>query len=218
MTKIADNFDFWSNYMTFNSPDEFYFVQILVRGKDGHLGEKYINGNNKNRLIKFYTITDKEMLLAKRDEITRICDLMNARAYIHPTKRSFTAVATKQLQETVEMFTSKNFMGMRGAFSTAAGKSYITKDKTYVLDVDEFETGEKDCEGFTNLDRLINYLNCEVRPYNTYKVKGIVPTVHGFHILTIPFDTVVFNEKYPEIGVKKNNPSLLYYKTPSYEE
>ena len=48
---IVDNFKLIRDYLTFNNPDEFYFLQVLIRGKDGHT-EQGVNGNNKNRVIK----------------------------------------------------------------------------------------------------------------------------------------------------------------------
>ena len=50
MVRTVDNFELFANKL-FEKPlkeDEFYFLQILVRGKDGH----HVSGNNKNRLIK----------------------------------------------------------------------------------------------------------------------------------------------------------------------
>ena len=43
---IVDNFKLIRNYLTFNNQDEFYFLQVLIRGKDGHT-EQGVNGNNK---------------------------------------------------------------------------------------------------------------------------------------------------------------------------
>lgn len=34
--KIIDNFNLFREKMNWNSQDEFYFAQILIRGKDGH--------------------------------------------------------------------------------------------------------------------------------------------------------------------------------------
>ena len=48
---IVDNFNLFKKIINPYNDDEFYFVQILIRGKDGHT-EYGINGSNKNRLIK----------------------------------------------------------------------------------------------------------------------------------------------------------------------
>ena len=65
---IVDNFDLFKKIINPLNDDEFYFVQILIRGKDGHT-EPGVNGNNKNRLIKFYTI--KSAMLNKQASALR---------------------------------------------------------------------------------------------------------------------------------------------------
>lgn len=47
------------------SENEFYFLQILVRGKDGN----HVSGNNKNRLIKYYCIRSKDQLISLKDNL-----------------------------------------------------------------------------------------------------------------------------------------------------
>ena len=54
MRKEVDNFNliadrFFNESNGVLDKDEFFFVQILVRGKDGH----HVSGNNKNRLVKY---------------------------------------------------------------------------------------------------------------------------------------------------------------------
>ena len=46
---IVDNFNIFKKIINLLNEDEFYFIQILIRGKDGHTE----SGINKNRLIKF---------------------------------------------------------------------------------------------------------------------------------------------------------------------
>lgn len=45
--KLINNFNLFKEVLEFNNEDEFYFVQILIRGKDGHK-EVGVNGNNKS--------------------------------------------------------------------------------------------------------------------------------------------------------------------------
>lgn len=49
---IVNNFNIFKKIINPLNEDGFYFIQILIRGKDGHT-ESSINGSNKNRLIKF---------------------------------------------------------------------------------------------------------------------------------------------------------------------
>lgn len=200
MKKICDNFKLFYNIMTFNSDDEFYFVQILVRPKDGN---KSASGNNKNRLVKYYTIRSIEELQKYEKEIKGICELCNARAYIHPTKRSFASVAKEMILCTTAMYCAENFKGMKSIFSTACGRSFISKDKKYVVDIDGDELDVKDIKV-----HIENY--CE--PLNKNKVLYEVPTLNGIHLICAPFNVAKFREKYPSIDLHTNNPTLLYYK------
>lgn len=54
---IVDNFDMIENILEFNSQDEFYFLQIIQRKKDGNITQI---GNNGYRTIKTYYIFSKD--------------------------------------------------------------------------------------------------------------------------------------------------------------
>ena len=192
--------------MSFESNDEFYFIQILVRSKDGH----NVNGNNKNRLVKFYTIRSVDELMARKNDIIGLCRLFNARAYIHPTKRSFKAVGKVMLKEIVENITSEQYETMKRAYSTACGKSFIRKDKKFVIDIDDNPAMTK-YAAMEITNSIMNYINKQCEPLDQYKVEYEVPTIHGRHLITRAFNVAKFNEKFPEIAVQKNNPNLLYY-------
>ena len=201
---IVDNFNVFKKIINTLNEDEFYFVQILIRGKDGHT-EPGINGNNKNRLIKFYTIKSAEHLEKVENEIKSICNAVNARAYIHPTKRSFKAVSKECLKATVEMFLSENNMGLKGAYSTACGKSYITSDKKFVIDLDDENASQE------KIKEIVDYITNECEPLSHNKLCYRVDTAHGMHLITTPFNTAKFSQRFPSIDVHKNNPTLLYF-------
>ena len=201
---IVDNFNVFKKIINTLNDDEFYFVQILIRGKDGHT-EPGINGNNKNHLIKFYTIKSAEHLEKVENEIKSICNAVNARAYIHPTKRSFKAVSKECLKATVEMFLSENNMGLKGAYSTACGKSYITSDKKFVNDLDDENASQE------KIKEIVDYITNECEPLSHNKLCYRVDTAHGMHLITTPFNTAKFYQKFPDIDVHKNNPTLLYF-------
>ena len=201
---IVDNFEVFKKIINPLNEDEFYFVQILIRGKDGHTGQG-VNGNNKKRLIKFYTIKSAEHLEKVENEIKSICNAVNGRAYIHPTKRSFNAVAKECLRITTEMFLSENTVGLKGAYSTACGKSYITADKKFVVDLDGENASQKKAA------EIFNYINEECEPLNKNKVCYHIYTAHGIHLITTPFNTEKFLQHFSDIDVHKNNPTLLYF-------
>ena len=201
---IVDNFEVFKKIINPLNDDEFYFVQILIRGKDGHT-EQGVNGSNKNRLIKFYTIKSAEHLEKVEEEIKAICNAINGRAYIHPTKRSFKAVSKECLKATVEMFLSENNMGLKGAYSTACGKSYITSDKKFVIDLDDENASQE------KIKEIVYYITNQCEPLSHNKLCYCVNTAHGIHLITTPFNTARFYQKFPDIDIHKNNPTLLYF-------
>ena len=201
---IVDNFKVFKNIINTLNEDEFYFVQILIRGKDGHT-EPGVNGSNKNRLIKFYTIKSAEHLEKVENEIKAICNAVNGRAYIHPTKRSFNAVGKECLRITTDTFLSENVVGLKGAYSTACGKSYITSDKKFVIDLDDENVSQE------KIKEIVDYITNECEPLSHNKLCYHVNTAHGVHLITTPFNTAKFSQRFPSIDVHKNNPTLLYF-------
>lgn len=185
--------------------DEFYFLQILVRGKDGN----HVSGNNKNRLVKYYLIHNKEQLFDLQFEIETICYATNGRAYIHPTRRSFRDVANITLELTAHTYVSQNWIGLRGTYSTACGKSYVTNDKKFIVDCDDLKPGD---EKYEEMKSFIKTL--KGRGAAKDRIVAEIETMNGYHLITLPFDTKTFGDKYPEIDVHKNNPTLLYYRKP----
>ena len=207
MNGLVDNFELLAGYLFDErrplTEDEFYFLQILVRGKDGN----HVSGNNKNRLVKYYVIRSKEQLLNLKDEIVGICEVVNGRAYIHPTRRSLREVANRALEDTAHTFVSQNWIGLRGVYSTAAGQSYVSNDKQFIVDLDEF-TYDQAREVFD----FINTLRGRKDDMGNIS-QIIIPTKHGYHLITNAFDVGEFTKKYPNIDIHKNNPTLLYYKS-----
>ena len=212
--KTVDNFDLLANKL-FETPlndGEFYFVQILVRGKDGH----HVGGNNKNRLIRYYIVRGKEKLLELKPEIVSLCRLHNARAYIHTTPREDKTVASEMLKDAVNEFTVGNYHVFRRLFSTACGRTYSTKKKTFLVDLDGKYAEEPRCSYFEN---FIN--NCRGKGENN-KIIARVPTKNGMHLICHPFDIGEFEMKakmhfikedaaFVPPDIHKNNPTLLYF-------
>lgn len=194
---LVDNFSIFRTHLQFNSADEFYFLQVISRPKDGNK----IYGNNINRTIKYYTIRSVEEFDRFEPEIKALCKEFNARAYIHYTKRLFSQVAKLMLPKVTEQYIDGNFQGMKGAFQDSCGKSVTKKYKTYLVDIDS-----KDKSLIESIISAIN--NCN--SINQNKIVTMFQTSSGYHLITTPFHVEKFNEIYPEIDVHLNNPTLLY--------
>lgn len=210
MEKIVDNFDLIGNFMSFENPGDFYFVQALVRGKDGvtnNIEGGSINGNNRNRLVRFWTVKSKDELIKCKKDMINIANSVGARLYIHPTRRNFKDVANKFMSLAMETFVSENYEGLKNEYSMACGQSYDKKDKYYIVDVDDNEDGTQ-----PDIDVILGILKKDVsagiNPLTKYL---IVPTLHGRHIICKPFYIENFHMFCPNIDVLKNNPTLLYY-------
>jgi hypothetical protein len=58
---------------------------------------------------------------------------------------------------------------------------------------------------------MMAYIEHECSPSNPDKIIGVVGTVNGCHLITKPFNVTQFKGKYPDVEIKKNSPTLLYY-------
>ncbi len=78
---MIDNFDTLIPFLKFESPDDFYYLQVLQRKKENpELG-------SNSRVIKNYYIKSAEHLLKLRKEIIQLCENFNARASLRLNKR-----------------------------------------------------------------------------------------------------------------------------------
>lgn len=79
------------------------------------------------------------------------------------------------------------------------GNGIISQIKN--MDISEFI--EYECEPLTlGIDN-----SCKI---SGSKIYDYIPTKNGYHIITKPFNLKQFREKYPDIDVHKNNPTVLY--------
>jgi hypothetical protein len=202
---MRDNFDRFRNILTFENEDEFYFIQVLVRGKDGNKA----NGNNKNRTIKYYTIKSMKEFDACETEIKYLCDTFNARAYIHYSKRSYEAVAKEMLRHVTDVFLCGNYLGMKGAFQHACGKTVKKEHKTYLVDIDfnpELTIEDNWTFVWTCKDCINNI--CE-NTNDQFKVLDVIPSNSGVHLICKPFNIKKLTDNF-NVEVKQNAPTLLY--------
>jgi hypothetical protein len=138
-----------------------------------------------NYMVKSYTITSIDYLENKKEEIITLCKLHNARAYINLNKRSFEVCAHKSLKKLTDVLLSKSYVSATRVFDSVASKHSSDKEKKWLI--------EHDCN-----------------PYGD-KVIGVVRTVNGCHLITKPFKIDEFRVNYPDVEIKKNSPTLLYY-------
>jgi hypothetical protein len=211
-SSVVDNFNQIANLLKFEDPNEFYFVQVLQRKKD----HPELPGPN-NRLIKAYYVYSKEKLMQYQEEIINLCFLFGARAYIHLNRRNAKTIALEFLAEVAHNIKSDHLCTMYKAYATVCGRHHSEKDKTWIIDVDC--PSDKEITPATIIDRIEadgsvmdiwHFINEELEPINGDKLVATIRTKNGFHMITKPFNSQKFSEKYPNIDVHKNNPTVLY--------
>lgn len=201
---IIDNFDEIKKHLKFNNKNEFYFLQIIQRKKDGNEGLHVRNGY---RLIRSYYIYSEQELEELKSRIIELCHNNNARAYINPNPRNAQEVALECIQKYAELVANNNaFMG-NTIWDSCCGCTRARGYKAlWIVDVDS-----KEVKLLRKIIDLIKSCN-HAEDFTLY----VVPTVNGFHIICNGFNRVEFNKALKDnevdwIDIHKDNPTLLYY-------
>lgn len=192
---MIDNFEQIKSYLDFDSSDVFYYVQIIKRRKENP--DLKVN----NYMIKSYTIKSIDYLDLKKEEIITLCKLHNARAYINLNKRSFEKCAYHSMKKLTDVILAKSFVSAKKVFDSVASSHSSDKEKKWLIDVDDMDFPSP---------LMMAHIDHNCKPYGN-KIVGVIRTVNGCHLITKPFNIVQFREKYPDVEVKKNSPTLLFY-------
>lgn len=201
--KIIDNFELIRSHMSFNNSNEFYFLQILQRKKDGN---EDLHARNNFRLIKSYYIYSIEDFDELKSRIIELCHNNNAIAYINPNVRNAQEVALECIKRYAELVANNNAFQGDTIWDSACGSTRARGYKELnIVDIDNIEYLDK-------YKKII--LSC--RGNDGDRIVYEVPTVHGVHLITRGFGTRQFQqycviENLPQVNIYKNNPTLLYY-------
>ncbi|HSE99732.1 MAG TPA: hypothetical protein VLA48_02460 [Nitrososphaeraceae archaeon] len=200
-----DNIEKILPLLKFESPDDFYFLQILQRKKENpQLG-------SNSRVIKNYYITSRIYLLERYTEIKNLCDFFNARASIRLNKRSFEKTGFKALENIANTMQNREYKHLMKSYDRACGLLNNEKTKKWIVDVDKDEV--------IWLEQIINAIQpCE--PLGD-KIITQIPSKSGIHLITTPFNIqqfkINFTEElkayqmnYIELEIHKDNPTNLY--------
>lgn len=196
---MVDNINLILPLLTFESEDDFYYLQILQRKKENpQLG-------SNSRVIKNYYIRSQQHLLDRYEEIKELCRIFNARASIRLNKRSFEKVAYKTMVNTANSMANKEFKYTGKAYDRACGQGHNASrnEKTWILDIDEVYSPE--------LERGLREYITGVEPdAGQDKMVCEIPSKSGTHIITKPFNLKDFREYFEGIEVHKDNPTNLF--------
>ena len=194
---MIDNLNLIKPLLNFEEKGDFYMLYIFKRKKD----QTTDKANHQSvRTIKTYCIESIEGLDERYDEITQLCEMFKARAYIHIQKQNHKDVAMNMITEIVTRIQSGQ-INQKNVFDSVVGQ-IKTNEKRWIVDIDT-----KD--GTQLLSIMTSISIC--RPEDSDKVEAIIPTKSGFHLITKRFDVMEFKKQYPDIDIQKKNPTLLYY-------
>lgn len=199
---MIDNFKQIRDMLEFRSQDDFYFLQILQRKKDHKAGK--VNGtNNNSRLIRAYYVHSLEYFDFIEPEVKELCKLFNARAGINLNRRSYEKMSLQMLRKVTDQIMNKSFNKAHAAYNTVCGAYNHESDKTWIIDIDEPYQLEKQY-----LNELQDRIN-DFEPEGN-KIKAIIPSKSGIHLITKPFNLEKFRNFKYSIDVHRNNPTNLF--------
>jgi hypothetical protein len=135
----------------------------------------------------------------------------HARAYIHLNRRSFKKISLQTMRITSELIISEQYEAIKDAFFSACGQFSNEPKKTWLIDADNSEI--KDEETLEEIKKLIIELQKEAQKEPRL---DIIPTLNGHHFITWPFNSKKFHDKFPNIEIKKDSPTILYAFDPSH--
>lgn len=209
---IIDNTEQIKKLIAGCQPGEFYMLQILHRSKDGKTPYEPEGKKISQQTVKTYYISSLEYLDYKMNEIRDLCKMFNARAYINLNKKSWKQISLKSLEILASAIAKgdsdpNTYKEVKTVVDSACGQTgACDKNKTWVVDVDT-----KDMKEMNEIKFAIN----SSEPLGEEKIVATIPTLHGYHLITKPFNKMRFHQFYDkEIDIHDNNPTCLYIYRP----
>lgn len=219
----VDNFDIIKKLLKFEDKDDFYFLQIIQRKKDGN---DVPSANNGYRTIKTYYIRSLEDFDKRKLAIIQLCEQNNARAYFNLNVRNAREVALTAAKAYIDLVREDRCSQGHRVYDHICGVTpKMGVKKKWIVDIDDISP--EDVEIICNIIckcRSAYHWNAVNDTYDN--IIAEIPTVHGHHIITHGFDVLRFRdileqttkisltkEQIKEIAnVKRDNPTILYFK------
>jgi hypothetical protein len=195
---MTDNFDIIYSLLNFPHQKSFYFIQILKRRKENP------ELKSNSAVVNNFYLYNKEDLEKLRGRIVEDCTKNNARAYINVNTLDLEKIAMFTMQKTVELVIKGDYKAVKNAYASTCGSHHSEENKRWVIDIDT-----KDRDFIDKVRGEIETLQAEIKN-NQYKILAEVPTKAGIHLISHPFRLDKFKQKFPEVDVQKNSPTILY--------
>lgn len=194
---MIDNLELIKPLLNFEGEGDFYMLYVFKRKKDQPEGER--DNHQSVRTIKTYCVESIEYLEKRYDEIKGLCEMFNARAYIHIQKQNHKDVSLEMMMSLAERIKNGQHK-QKHLFDSVVGQ-LKTREKRWVVDIDNKDIHTANAVKFA--------INKFCSPEGD-KVEEIVPTKNGYHLITDRFDVLEFKKHFPEIEIQKKNPTVLY--------
>lgn len=212
---MVNNFDQIEKLLKFENEGDCYYVQLLRRQSDDPMidgkPDPAYHGNMHSRSLKDYLISSIEHFQDLKKEMIQLCDMFNVRAYIRLNKRNYKNIALKMLRHISEQVESgETYSSPYHLVSSATGSVCQAGDeKTWIIDMDAEYLPHKDevykmilgCEpiksDFTALNEEWGIL-LDVKKHYIEQNFTEIPTKHGIHIITRPFNKKSFADQWAE--------------------
>ena len=201
---MIDNLNIIKTLLNFEKEGDFYMLYVFKRKKDQPEGER--DNHQSVRTIKTYCVNSVEYLEKRYGEIKQLCEMFNARAYIHVQKQNHSDVSLDMMMSLAERI-KNGVHNQKGLFDSVVGQ-IKTNEKRWVIDIDNVSIDSFNHDSYyISMREYINELQLEAK-----KEQGMtfVKTKSGIHIITQPFNVMKFKERYPDIDIQKKNPTVLY--------
>jgi hypothetical protein len=199
---MIDNIDLIKPLLNFENDGDFYMLYVFKRKKD----QATDKANHQSvRTIKTYVVESIDYLEKRYDEIKQLCEMFNARAYIHIQKQNHKDVSLDMLVALAEKIKNGQHVQTH-LFDSVVGQMKIY-EKRWIIDIDTKSI---------HIRNMIMNIIESVRPNdNGSKVEAIIPTKNGVHLITSRFDVMEFSTQLTQRGevvpdIQKKNPTLLY--------
>ena len=186
---MIDNFEQVKDILEFNSPTDFYVIEIIKRKKDP--GNEYLSKNTK--MIDNFYIYSTSALDKYKQIIKERCINDNAIAYIKVCSRDLKDVAVEVISRTSRYIAEEKYRSVQKVYSRVS-KYMIGKNKKWTIETED-ETLFLD---------IYNFLRKCLLEFTTLKA------LNCFQIIIKPFDSREFKKKFPNLELKKDESVILF--------
>jgi hypothetical protein len=187
---MKSNYGILKNFLDFSDSGKFYLALVVRRKKDNPEMDR------SEQIIKNYMLPSIEKLERAIPEMETLSKAFNARVYLYINRRSFKNTQKAMLKTLCDQICAESVSNLNHLFDSCAA-AHGCGDKWWIVDVD-FPAMPEVCssDSYMRLESeikiaLLDSLN-SIKPELTdggNRVKIVLRTKNGFHLVTSPFDT-----------------------------